>query len=76
MKKARLVSNDVDILRFCILVEAGEWMRENKFEDMTQIEDEYILRQLAKFECFSLRDVVRELDKLAKRLDVENPVKL
>ena len=63
----------VDTVRFMILLEAGLWMKANKFEDMTQIDDEYILRQLAKFGCFSIRDVIRELNKLGEALAEQNP---
>jgi hypothetical protein len=74
-KGSGMTSLDADKVRFAILVHVGEWMQSQKLEDMTQIEDEYILRQLAKFNLFSLQDVIREVDRLAERLNLQSPFK-
>ena len=70
-----MTSLDVDKVRFAILVHVGMWMQSEKLEDMTQIEDEYILRQPAKFNLFSLPDRTREVDRLAERLGLPSPFK-
>jgi hypothetical protein len=53
--------SDLDAVRLSILVHLYQFMRDNGIEDMTETDDEYVLRQLAKAGLFSISDVVEAI---------------
>lgn len=57
----------VDTVNFGILSHIAKFLDENKLEDLTQVQDEYILRQMARLGCFSILDVVRARNELAQK---------
>ena len=60
--------SSVDLVRFSVLAHVAQWLEKHGATDLTQIQDEYILRQMAKYDCFSLKDVLEARDQLALQL--------
>jgi len=58
----------VDIVNFAILSRIGEWLQSEGAADVTEVSDEYILRQMARLDCFSLADVLEKRNILARQL--------
>lgn len=57
-----------DIFNLCMLKYIGEWLQKEHADDITQVDDEYILREMAGYDCFSLKDVLEEYARLSTRL--------
>ena len=62
--------NPVDLVRFSVLAHVAEWLDEQGASDLTQVQDEYILRQMAKYNCFSHKEVLDARDDLARKLGI------
>jgi hypothetical protein len=66
MSSSSAPPSDVATIRLVILIEVEFWLEHLKAEDVTQVEDQYILRQMGKFDCFSREDVLHEIEELKK----------
>ena len=57
-----------DLIRLSVLTHISEWLAAENIDDITQVDDEYILRQMAKYDCHSRSDVSLKLEGLKRRL--------
>jgi hypothetical protein len=62
------MSRDAGVINYCILTHIAQWLQETGASDMTEVDDPYILRQMARLDCFSLADVRDARDRLRSKL--------